>query len=604
MSDYGLKLENVNLSTTILDGTLAALRESEIRLLTDVGTTLAEMGDMAQEDRGRLLEVAQDLRDMFFLVVIIGEFNAGKSSFVNALLGDSLLPVGITPTTEAIELIRFGDAPNRKPTLREDGIREWSHPNTGAPGVALVDTPGTGSVFQKHETVAKSFLHRSDLVIFVVSAKRALAETERLYLELAKNYGKKIILVVNQIDLLQPKEQTEVRRFIERQVEELLDIRPLLFMVSAKEALAASKNGAVVGDPGGIETVRAHLRGVFNEAPPAKQKLLSQLDMVDHIVADYQSGVQKKADIVTADTTKVREVQRELEQQSVGLDVQLREARAEIDKVFEGMRQRGMNFIDTNLSIRLFGRAPNREKLQTDFQEVVIGRALRDINEATGGYINAVIDNSRSYWRGVIERLNQLRELMDQELTGLDAGVYAEQREALQDAIRIAEAELKTYSTGKVASEIQHVFESNMTGFQTSALAAVSGLILVILAIAPAGPVIGLGAAPLALPALIIGAPVFIGGGFFAVRYYRRVVGDTKRDLHARIDQLEKTYHESLNDLTQKERNRLAHYGKQVLTPVFSRLEVLAQRYAAQSAALRAHLVQISTLREGIEKSR
>src|SRR5690349_12513667 len=111
-----------DLSTTILDGTLAALRESEIRLLTDVGTSLAEMGDVAQEDRHRLLDVAQDLRDMFFLVVIIGEFNAGKSSFVNALLGDNLLPMGITPTTEAIELIRYGDAVNRKPVMREDGI--------------------------------------------------------------------------------------------------------------------------------------------------------------------------------------------------------------------------------------------------------------------------------------------------------------------------------------------------------------------------------------------------------------------------------------------------------------------------------------------------
>jgi small GTP-binding protein len=592
------------LSTTTLDGTLAALRESEIRLLTDVGTTLAEMGDSAQEDRGRLLDVAQDLRDMFFLVVIIGEFNAGKSSFVNSLLGETLLPVGITPTTEAIELIRYGDAVNRKPVIREDGTREWTHPNTGAPGVALVDTPGTGSVFQKHETIAKSFLHRSDLVIFIVSAKRAFAETERIYLELAKNYGKKIILVVNQIDLLQPKEQTEVRRFIERQVEELLDIRPLLFMTSAKEALAAAKNGAVIGDPGGIEAVRAHLRGVFNEAPPAKQKLLAQLDMADRLVSDYQSTVQKKAGIVTADTTKVREVERELEQQSVGLDTQLKEARAEIDKVFEGMRQRGMNFIDTNLSIRLFGRSLSREKLQSEFQEVVIGRALRDINEATSGYINAVIDNSRLYWRSVIDRLNQLRDLMEQELTGLDAGVYAEQRTALQDAIRIAEAELKSYSTGKVASDIQNIFETNMSGFQASALAAVGGLILVILAIAPAGPVIGAGALATATLAFVVGAPVLLGGGFFAVRYYRRVVGDTKRDLHARIDQLEKTYHESLNDLTQKERNRLTQYGKQVLTPVFSRLEVLAQRYAAQSAALRAHLVQIATLREGIEKSR
>lgn len=590
------------MSTMTLDGTLAALRESEIRLLTDVGTTLAEMGESAQEDRHRLLDVAQDLRDMFFLVVIIGEFNAGKSSFVNALVGDSLLPTGITPTTEAIELIRYGDAINRKPVVRDDGIREWTHPNTGAPGVALVDTPGTGSVFQKHEQIAKSFLHRSDLVIFVVSAKRAFAETERLYLELAKNYGKKILLVVNQVDLLQPKEQTEVRRFIERQIEELLDIRPLLFMVSAKEALAAAKNGsAVIGDPGGIEAVRAHLRGVFSESPPAKQKLLAQLDMADRLVGDYQTSVQKKSDIVTADTTKVREVQRELEQQSVGLDTQLKEARAEIDKVFEGMRQRGMNFIDTNLSVRFFSRPPSREKLQAEFQEVVIGRALRDINEATGGYINAVIDNSRSYWRGVIDRLNQLKDLMEQEVTGLDAGVYAEQRAALQDAIRIAEVELKSYSTGKLVSDMQENFSTNLTAFGVSAAVTTVGLVVVVLELATKAALFAGPLAPI-VPPLAIGVTLI--GGALTYRYYRNATKEAKRDLHARIDQLEKTYHEALDDLTKKERNRLTQYGKQVLTPVFSRLEVLAQRYAAQSATLRAHLVQIATLREGIEKSR
>lgn len=592
------------MNALVLDGTLAALRESEIRLLSDIGTTLGSLGENTEE-RQRLLDVAQDLRDMFFLVVVIGEFNAGKSTFVNSLLGDSLLPMGITPTTEAIELIRYGDVPNRTPVMREDGIREWVHPNTGAPGVAVVDTPGTGSVFQKHERTARSFLHRSDLVIFVISAKRAFAETERLYLELAKNYGKKVILVVNQIDLLQPKEQNEVRRFIEHQVEELLDMRPLLFMVSAKEALAAAKSGGpVIGDPGGMEAVRAHLRGVFNEAPPAKQKLLSQLDMASRLVKDYQTTVQRKVELVQTDTNKVREVQQELDQQSVGLDAQLRGARAEIDKVFEGMRLRGMNFIDTNLSFRKIGRAPKREALQAEFQDVVIGRALRDVTEATNGYINAVIDNSRLYWRGVIDRLNQLRDLLDQELTGLDAGVYAEQREALQDAIRIAESELKMYSTGKVVAQMQEVFETNGAGFTTSVLATVGGVALVLLAIAPAGPIIGLGAAPLALPALIFGAPIAVGGGFFALRYLRRVVSDTKRELHQRIDNLQSVYQASLDELTQKERGRLALYGKQVLTPIFSRLEVLAQRYAGQQAALRAHADQLATLREGIEKAK
>ncbi|HRF95538.1 MAG TPA: dynamin family protein, partial [Aggregatilineales bacterium] len=214
-----------------LEGALAALRESQIDLMTDVSALLAEMGDITEDDRRRLSDVVRDLREMFFLVVIIGEFNAGKSTFVNSLLGEDVLPTGITPTTEMIELIRYNPTANLKPTTRDDSIREWTHPNTGGDGVAIVDTPGTGSVFQRHEKVAKEFLHRSDLVIFLLSAKRAFAETERLYMEMAKNYGKKMILVVNQIDLLQPNEQAQVRRFIEQQVKEYLGISPLIFMV-------------------------------------------------------------------------------------------------------------------------------------------------------------------------------------------------------------------------------------------------------------------------------------------------------------------------------------------------------------------------------------
>jgi small GTP-binding protein len=583
-----------------LEGPLAAVREAEIRLLTDIATTIGGLGDEAQADRQRLLDVAQDLRDMFFLVVVIGEFNAGKSTLINALLRDNLLPTGVTPTTEMIELIRHGDTIIRTPKLRDDGIREWAHPDTGAPGVAIVDTPGTGSVFQKHETTAKAFLHRSDLVVFVISAKRALAETERLYLELAKDYGKKIILVVNQIDLLPVAEQSEVRRFVEKQVDELLDMEPLLFMVSAKEALRAKDDPGVQSSPGSLDAVRAHLRGVYDEAPPAKQKLLAQLDMAQRVIERQYDKVKGKADLVSIDTNKVREVQTELEKQSSGLDTRLREAENEVHDVLDGIRRRGVNFIDTNLSLRKIGRSMNRENLQAEFQEVVIGRSVRDVDEATSSYVNAVIDFSRVYWRGVIDRLNQLKELMEQELSGLDSSVYAEQRESLQEAIHIAERELKSYSTGQVVTDIQRVFQNNMNGFKTSALAAVSGLIMTILALAAPGPVLGAGALLTATLAFVVGAPVAALGGLAAVRYSRRVSRETKQDFNGRVDQLKETFDRVLRDLTQKERNRLNQYGKQVLTPIFSRLDVLAQRYAKQQAALDEHKATIKQLREQI----
>ncbi len=591
------------LTPTTLEGALADYREREVNLMADVAASLAELGDTAAEDRQRLLDVAQDLRDMFFLVVVIGEFNAGKSTFVNALLGDDLLAMGVTPTTEAIHLIRYGETPIRKPNIREDGIYEWVHPNTGAVGVSLVDTPGTGSVFKKHETTAKAFLHRSDLVIFVISAKRALAETERIYLELAKDYGKKIILVVNQVDLLNPNERQEVRRFVEQQVEQLLDLKPLLFMVSAKEGLAAARAGRSESESG-IEAVKAHLRGVFNETPPAQQKLLAQLEMVNRVVKKYHGAIKQNSDLVSADTVKVRDVQRELETQSTGLSGQLAAARAQIDSVFEGMRLRGLQFINENLSIRKIGRSVNREQLQQQFQDVVVGRALRDIDDATNNYINALVDNSRQYWRSVIERLNQLRDLLEQEVTGLDSNVYAEQREALQEAINLAEAELKSYSSGRVIGEMQELFQSNMNGLTSGILAAVLGLVVALIAsVGTPGPVLGVGAAALAFPAFLIAVPVAALGGYAALRYYRRVTEDTKRELNARVDDIEKTYHEALDNLTQRERNRLTQYGKQVLTPIFSRLDVLAQRYNTQLTDMDKVQTQIATLRQEIEAS-
>ncbi|MDX2160730.1 MAG: dynamin family protein [bacterium] len=585
-----------NPANLTLEGPLAALRESEIRLLNEIAASLGETGENA-EDRQRLRDVAEDVRDLFFLVVIIGEFNAGKSSFINAVLQDDVLPTGITPTTEVIELIKYGPQTERVPELRPDGIRVWTHSNTGAPGVALVDTPGTGSIFQKHEKTAKSFLHRSDLVIFVISAKRAFAETERLYLDMAKHYGKKIILVVNQIDLLDGAQQQEVRRFVEQQVQELLDLRPLLFMVSAREALTQRRANPDAPDTSGIDAVRAHLRGVFSEMPPARQKLITPLDLADQIVLRQIETVKRRSDAVSADTGKAKDVQTELGKQSEGLGGQLKAARADIDQVFEGMRRRGLDFINTRLSFRQIGRSTSREKLQAEFQDVVIGRALREISDATSGYINALVDNSRLYWRGVLDRLNALRDQLAGELNSLDAGVYAEQREALEEAIRIAEAELRSYSSGKVLGEMEETFRTNMTGFTTSTVAAITGLVVALLAAAAPGPLAGVAAA-----AFVVAMPVAAFGIAAAIRYYRRVTDTTRREFNQRIDQLQKTYYEALDTLTQKERARLTQYGNQVLTPIFSRLEVLSQRYSADLNQLRGYQSQIATLRRGIEE--
>ncbi|MCZ7546683.1 MAG: dynamin family protein [Anaerolineae bacterium] len=485
---------------------------------------------------------------MFFLLVVVGEFNAGKSTFINALLGDALLPTGVTPTTAMIEVVRYGRAKSKKPEAEDDTVREWRHPNTGGEGIAIVDTPGSGSVFQRHEQTAKAFLHRADLVIFVISAKRAFAETERLYLELAKSFGKKVILVVNQVDLLDARERGEVEAFVRRQVQELLDLEPPLFMVSAKDAL--SRQGRR-GNDTGVEHVRNHLNRSFMQVPPAKQKLLAQLALAAQMAGKYRAKVNHRLRLIGDDATQAEEVRRELETHADLLYEQRDATLAEIIRVFENLRTRGGRFIDENLRLTRVGRALDRERLRREFEEEVVGQAVDAISAASNSYVNALVDGSRLYWRRILDRLNRLDALVEAEIGAVDAGVYADQRAALQQAIYQAEAALKAYSDATIAEELRGQFRGNLLGLATSASVALAGVLTVLLASAPAtaGALSGLG--------IVLGPVAFLAGGAAAAVFLRRLTADAKRDLGRRIDALEVTYRRTLGDLTERERSRL-----------------------------------------------
>lgn len=581
-------------------GALDVLRLEGIALLQKITATLAELGPEAEEDRRRLQDVARDLRDSFFLVTVVGEFNAGKSSFINALLGDALLPVGITPTTAAIEIVLHAEQARRKPVAREDGLREWAHPGTGAPGVALVDTPGTGSVFASHERIALDFLHRSDLVLFVISARRALAETDRLYLELAKRYGKKIIIIINQIDQLEPAEQAEVRRFVERQARELLGLEPLIFMVSARQALEPAVPGH--GAQAGMEALRAHLQGLIRQSPPAQQKLLAQLDLAERIAQDWQTRLLQHLSGLQADRARVAGVQAELEQQSLGLEARLQETQREIEQLFASLRRRGHQFLDDNLSLRHAGRARRKDALQLKFRQEVVGRSLQELDQLGSAYVSAMLDQSRRYWHGVVERLQQLSDLLEQEAGGLDAGVYASQREGLQEALRLARAELQAGVSDDALEQLRSASLTRLNDLASASVAALGALLVTLLGVAAPGPVVGAGAAVLALPAVAIGAPLALLGSLYALRKYRQLSRATRQEFDAQLRQMQDGLQEAMRRVTDEERHRLLQYGRQVLVPVYSRLDALGKRDQDRSDVLQGHLDAIARLRQSLEE--
>src|SRR5579884_2917357 len=174
------------------------LQAEEAALLDRLAAILEEY-PAAKEDRDAI-EQAKEHLTALFLLVIVGEFNAGKSAFINALIGEEVMPEGVTPTTAVINVLHFGE--HATETMLPDGTIQRTYPADFLEDITVVDTPGTNAIIREHEVLTQRFVPRADLVLFVTSADRPFTESEREFMAQIREWGKKIVLIINKIDLL------------------------------------------------------------------------------------------------------------------------------------------------------------------------------------------------------------------------------------------------------------------------------------------------------------------------------------------------------------------------------------------------------------------
>jgi len=206
------------------------LIEEELALLTRLLDMLKRY-PAAEEDQAAVRRAAEHLTALF-LLVIVGEFNAGKSAFINALVGAEVMPEGVTPTTSVINQLRYGPEPTV--TMQPEGVILREYPAEFLDEITVVDTPGTNAIIREHEQLTQQFVPRSDMVLFVTSADRPFTQSEREFMETIRDWGKKIVIVINKIDLLRNDEAVEeVTSFVTENIERLLGFTPDIFPVAA-----------------------------------------------------------------------------------------------------------------------------------------------------------------------------------------------------------------------------------------------------------------------------------------------------------------------------------------------------------------------------------
>ncbi len=517
--------------TGLLNERDSQLRSRARSAIEDLRAELASFG-AAKEDLDTLRQAARDL-DELFLLVIVGEFNAGKSALINALLGADLLEEGVTPTTTAINILRYGLNPSHRWIGQHVLEREFDHPLLR--DVAVVDTPGTNAVLREHEELTEQFVPRSDLVLFVTSVERPFTESERAFLEAIRRWGKKVVLVINKIDLLRhPGDLEQVLEFVGQNVQALLGFRPLVFPVSALRAREAEGTGrqsdgetertanseqrteqdsefrtqdssqsSVLSPQSSLspnthpptpdpdfERLSRFLTDTLTAENRVKLKLSSPLSVASRIAEKYEAGARSRLELLAEDAKTGESIENQLSYYREDMHSQITSRLHEVENIVYDFSQRADHFFDETFRLGRVFDLINAEKIRGEFERQVVSNTSDRIDQSVEAISRWVVDREVQLWAGVADELSRRRQASPEGVILGDLGGNFEtsRRELIQNVSRSARQVLATYDRDREARVLGEIMREAVvqTGLAEASAVGLGALVVAMLGTAAA----------------------------------------------------------------------------------------------------------------------
>ncbi len=470
------------------------LSRKQSKILSDEKSALEQLQlalagfEVAPEDQKTLQKSLHQLDDLF-LLVIVGEFNSGKSAFINALLGERFLPEGVTPTTAQIHILQYGETKDRD--VPEAGVVTVTYPADFLREINVVDTPGTNAIIRRHERLTQEFVPRSDLVIFVTSADRPFTESERAFMERIREWGKKVVILLNKTDLLEEAEVLQVMEFIRQNALALLGFAPEVFPVSARLALKA-KEADTPGERDALWTasnfraVETYIHKTLDERSRVRLKLLNPLGVGERLTADYQHRVKDRLALLSEDLKAIENIERQLEIYRVDMENDFHYRMADIEKVLLAMNNRGMEYFDETLRLARVFDLVNTQRIQLEFERKVVAETPYEIEQEVHALIDWLVEKDMRQWQATLEYLERHRAKVrdeEEQIIGQVGGPFEYNRRALLDSVgRAAKEVVVTYDRDAESRQLAQGVRDAVAGAALIQVGAV-GLGAVLLAI-------------------------------------------------------------------------------------------------------------------------
>lgn len=441
------------LQSSILTETESAILGVERHWLTKLQVALARF-PASEEDRATLEQSVRQL-DELFLLVVVGEFNAGKSALINALFGQPLLETGVTPTTTRIQLLRHGGSLQR--VAQDAEVDILSVPTPLLREITIVDTPGTNAIYREHETMTREFIPRSDLVLFVTSVDRPFTESERAFLALIREWGKKVVLVVNKTDILEEARELEaIETFIQENAQSLLGFSPDIFAVSARMALRAKETGdAAALAESRIEALESYIVRRLDERSRVKLKLSNPLGVGLHLIDRYLEIAQTRLGLLADDLAVLDNISQQLTVYEADMTRDFGLRLADVDRELHVFENRGMAFFDEMMRLGRFFDLLDKSKLEAQFRDEVIGDIPQKIEDRVEALTEWLIGRNQDQWRMVMAHVRRRRDVHAEALLGDVPDTFEMNREGLIETVsRSAQQALQAYDRRTEAHRI------------------------------------------------------------------------------------------------------------------------------------------------------
>lgn len=582
-----------NTDTIILTERHQQLLEQEQVILAKLRESLASF-PATEEDLGSLDFAASQLGELFMLV-IVGEFNAGKSAFINALVGETVMPEGVTPTTSVINLLRYGDTVTER--MLPDGVIGRTFPADFLREITVVDTPGTNAIIREHEALTQSFVPRSDLVLFVTSADRPFTESEREFMSDIREWGKKIVIILNKIDLLRSEEnKQQVISFVTEKVEEFLGFTPEVFPVSALLAQQSKdiddrnpEEGARLWQASQFGALETYVVETLDEESRIRLKLLNPLGIADHLTDRYTKATHDRLAVIADDLQTIDNIERQLGLYKEDMRKQFEYHLTRVENIIHRMNERGDEFFEETIRIGRVFDLMNSDRIKGEFHRKVVGDTERAIDETIDELIDWMVEQDLRVWEAVNDYVDRRRvsQYADELIGDVGTQFKYDRRTLLESVSKRAQEEVDRYDAARHAHDLSMGVRNAVATVAVAEAGAVGlGALVVAAASTAAVDITG-----------ILAASVLAGVGLFVLPIKRR---NARREFHERTGELESRLMDVMREQFENELTRSVARIADAISPYTRFVRTSQDKYTALEAELTTVKDDLHSIRHAI----